>query len=480
MKYRKYFFIPIIFILFDLTETSCKKDFLDTPPSTIVTRQEYVTDLNSTGNFLNGVFTDLAQYLYTGLSVIYPDLIADNIKPFTGQTSLISQYNWAQIAGEGGNVGLDAARSDMNGLWISAFRVIRNANYTIENAEKFKNENSAKADSLKAQALVLRVLAYFELVNVFAQPYKYTGDASHPGIPYVYTSDFTQGNTPRQTVAQVYTSMIDDLNNAIPYLPSINQPVNKLIVTQMAGKALLARVYLFEGNYSNAKNISREISAKIPIMPAGSNGYPSKLFTSQETEALFQLPPEQTSFIAIFPSYYFKASKKFVATNDIATILYERSNDVRKNWLSFSAGSWNITKFPSGVVANQTYPDMAYYYTVIRSSEMYLTASECYSKLGNDDSARYYLDAIRKRADPTASISTANGTALLDSIYKERRKELCFENLRMFDLLRIGKNVSRIDAPSSVNNLHYPNNKAIAPIPVLDVRQSGIDQNLDY
>jgi starch-binding outer membrane protein, SusD/RagB family len=112
---------------------------------------------------------------------------------------------------------------------------------------------------------------------------------------------------------------------------------------------------------------------------------------------------------------------------------------------------------------------------------MYLTAAESYAHLSNTDSARYYLDAIRIRANSSAASSMATGPALLDSIYKERRKELAFEGTRMFDLLRWKKGVNRPDETNpAFKTLSYPNNKAIAPVPTVDVEVSGMSQNPGY
>ncbi|WP_315816497.1 RagB/SusD family nutrient uptake outer membrane protein [Paraflavitalea speifideaquila] len=77
------------------------------------------------------------------------------------------------------------------------------------------------------------------------------------------------------------------------------------------------------------------------------------------------------------------------------------------------------------------HPSIDYYPPIIRSSEMYLTAAEASAKINDDNTAKFYLNAIRKRADPTIADITATGNALIDSIYKERRKELCFEGFRM-------------------------------------------------
>lgn len=467
----------LFIILLQLLFLSCRKDFLDTPPELLVVREKYVSDLPTLHSYHNGVFADYTQYLCNSYNVVYADLVSDNVKPKAGVTSLLFQYSWTQKAKEKGTLGGDASATEMNSMWVSGYRIIRGANYVLENIEKYKTQNPAKADTIKGQALALRAITHFQLCNVFAQPYNFSSNASHPGIPYITTSDLTQPVS-RESVADVYDRAIDDLKYAVSLLPNLAQPANSLLITKNAGKALLARVYLFKNDYGNAKQMAEEVSTDIPLM--GSTDYPTKLYSAQDQESLLKLPPEQKSFITIFPNYSYLMRKEFVATSDIVSILREDLNDSRSKWLQQDGLNWNIVKFPTGAIAGLTYPEIAYYFSVIRSSETHLIAAEANAKLGNEDAARTYVNKIRKRANPAALNITATGPALLDSIYKERRKELCFENIRLFDLLRVGKPIERIDAPAQSKTLTYPNDKAIAPIPILDVNQYGLSQNVGY
>jgi starch-binding outer membrane protein, SusD/RagB family len=475
MKHYRHLF-SILFLLFCIT-ASCKKDFLDVQDDSVAIRQQYVVDLKTTEEYLNGIYINLAQNLYQAFGTIYPDLVADNIKPTTGGTSLIPHYNWAQIKEQATGYGTNS----MNGIWQYGYQIIRSCSFVLEKAEEFQDLNPEKAADLKAQAYGIRALAHFLIVNVYAQPYNYSSDGSHQGVPYVTTSDWTETVT-RNTVAEVYNNIINDVNNALPLFNS--STVNLMLMNKNAAKALLARTYLFKGDYLKAKDWAREVGVAVPIM-TGSN-YPSKLFTTQETEALFQLPPSGRtgdSYTTNFQGRLFTTSSaRFLATTDIANLLRQDPQDVRKNWVkSGGAGKDTIVKFPINIVSGISPTSGSYYYTVFRSSEMYLTAAESYAKLNREDSARFYLDAIRKRANPLALATTATGAALLDSINNERRKELAFEGLRMFDLLRNKSGVKRVDAPNpAAQNLAYPSNKAIAPIPMLDVNVLGIDQNPEY
>lgn len=458
---------------------SCKKNFLETPPQNLIVRQSYITNIQSCSDYLNGIYVDISSNFYHGYLSLYPDLIADNIKPSGSVYN--AHYTWTQIADESRTLNGGSSDKNMNGLWTSGYKIIRSCNYLIENIDRFRSENPDKANEIKGQCLGIRALVHFQLVSVFGQPFIYSSGASHLGVPYVTISDYTQPVT-RATVGEVYRSILTDLKEALELLPTTQS--SNLYFTTGAAKALLARVHLFKGDYVASKNFAREIINGYPLL-TGSN-YLSKLFTPQETEAVFQLLPSangvnSASHITSFQGQFFKgATVQFFATNDISIILNERPNDSRKAWVSILSGNWNINKFPSNIIAGFPNINGSYYQTVFRSSEMYLTASESYAKIGIEDSARFFLDAIRKRADPAIPPISATGTSLLDSIYKERRKELCFEGLRMFDLLRLEKGVTRNDGASGSTSLPYPSNKAIAPIHLLDVKSYRIQQNLEY
>jgi hypothetical protein len=492
----KHFIYVFLILLILITSTSCKKEFLDVQDKSRILQQVYVTDLKTTADYLNGVYILFSQNFYQWYTPIYIDLVADNIKLATASSSMLaSQYNWSQISNTSAST-----NSNMNALWLDGYKIIRACNFVLEKSDEYKDQDPTKANNLRAQALSVRALVHFIMVNVFAQPYSFSADGSHPGIPYVITYDFTQPLNGRNSVTEVYSQVINDLvlaNSLFDLAPTNSADV--MYMTNNAAKALLARVYLFKGDYQAAKNASREVATSVPLLTIA-GGYPNNLYKNlppSQTEVLFQLGPSQSgislpsaggtlytgTYTTSFQGKYFISTKQFIATTDIATLLTQNSSDVRKNWVTLSLGTWNITKYPSNVIAGFSSASASgcYYEAIIRSSEMYLIAAEAYAKLNNEDSARFYLNAIRKRANPTSITSTATGLALMDSIYTERRRELAFEGLRMFDLLRWKKGVSRTDAWSpTVQYLPYTSDKIIAPIPQSDVNIENLSQNPSY
>lgn len=461
--------LTYVFAIIGIACISCGKSFLDVGDRSVVIRQEYVTDLNTTEQFLNGIYIQLARDFCGVNAMVYPDLAADNIKPFSNRLQQL--YTWSQRPQD--------QAGNLNGTWTSGFQINRSASFVLEKLEQYRMENAVKADLLKAQALSLRAYAHFVLVNLFAQSYNYTRDASHWGIPYVTTSDWTQPMS-RNTVSQVYDNMISDLLAAIPLFGSANR--NTTVMNQLAAKALLARVYLFKADYLAAKGVAVDVAKLVPIMVGA--GYPGRLFTTDETEALWQVTPVASgsagTYNTEFPGGSFrKGNLIFVATADITALLKQSATDVRNRWTAGTPVD-TILKFPVGVKANIPEAN-SYYLTLFRSSEMYLTAAEAYAHIsGFEDSARYYVNAIRQRADLMANPLSVSGSLLLDSIQIERRKEFAFEGLRMFDLLRLKQGVTRSDPGNAASSLPYPSDKAICPIPYIDTQIGGLTQNPGY
>lgn len=474
-------------VLMILGITACNKDFLEPKDSSSLNRQTYINSLGTMEQFVKGIQLTVDRDFQRSLAVVYGDLTADNLKPGnTLNTSLLLHYGWSQRASESSEDWLSSESTAMNGEWKNSYQNIRSCNFVIEDVDKYRNENPAKSDNLKGQALALRAMIHMKLLNFFCQTYTYSNNASHIGIPYITTSDIT-ASFERIKVAEVYDKVIKDLKDAISLMPA-GIPSARYM-NQTAAKALLARIYLFKGDYSNAKTTAEEIITQVPLMSIA-EGYPDRLYYKAEPgtpEVLYQLTPAFTTspitLVTVFAGAAFRGSNPtFRPTDDIISLLSENSNDVRNKWVLISGGKHLVNKYPTGVAQIHLSKPSDYYHTVLRSSEMFLTAAEAALQLNQEDEARKYLNALRQRADPTAPDLNATGEALRDSLYKERRKELAFEGGRMFDLQRWHLPVLRADVPSGTTavSLPFPSNKAIAPIPIQDVKLEGIKQNIDY
>ena len=124
---------------------------------------------------------------------------------------------------------------------------------------------------------------------------------------------------------------------------------------------------------------------------------------------------------------------------------------------------------------------------VIRLAEMYLIVAEAKFKLGDLNSAAYYINQIRTRAalpGHVAQMQITPAQVNLDFILDERARELCGEQLRWFDLKRTGKLIERVNAMNPVAAQYIQPYHLVRPIPqtVLDAvtNKSEFTQNPGY
>lgn len=126
---------------------------------------------------------------------------------------------------------------------------------------------------------------------------------------------------------------------------------------------------------------------------------------------------------------------------------------------------------------------------MIRLSETYLNAAEAAVKTNDNDKAVAYLNPIVRRANPDNSVE--GETITLDRVLTERRKELVDEGHRMFDVIRNGMTVHRVDETdsnlaSTEHNTQYMDYdwdfyKIVLPIPKHEMDANpNMEQNPGY
>ena len=98
-------------------------------------------------------------------------------------------------------------------------------------------------DRVKAEALAVRALMYFQLVNIYGEPYNHNKEAL--GVPVRLVSDLTEKHIERSTVGYIYEEVIlKDLLEAARLLDPLPIMRKNYRVNQPAIHILLSRVYL--------------------------------------------------------------------------------------------------------------------------------------------------------------------------------------------------------------------------------------------
>jgi len=405
--------------------------------------------------------------------MLYPDAMADNAGFIQGA----NRYN--DVTGN-----LPGAHLTTYG---APYDDINLTNNIIEKIQGFQNieapDPQVVRDRIRGQAHFLRGLAYFDLVRTHAYEPGQEVNGFDLGVILRTQPTETPDDAdfrPRSTNAEVYTQIVSDLETATTLLAG--KDLSKFRANEAAAYGLLARVQLYQGNYAEA-----ETAATNAIESAGSIGatmmspgdFPGAWFSETLPGTLFELKMTQGQDGAATNTNESLASLSYAerAASAPASEGYRTFNfqvvptaDLVGTYQIGDARRSIIDTLSSGEIILQKYSQTLGSNTdripILRLAEMYLIRAEARLELGTPDTdgAQSDLDEVRtNRGLP--SIGNVSGTALLDSIYMERRRELAYEGHRFFDLKRRGLDIPKPQSNVSRTVLEYDNFRVLAPFP---------------
>ena len=482
---KKTIYILMLLAIPGITLLSCKK-FLEKEPIGRIGKQILFEDVNGAKLALNGSYNMVLSYYKSDFGM-YADVASDNLLRSTKASILLPQFNFQSTSGDD--------ELAVGSIWLGIFKALNNINNVInaipELKTKFPNENK-KLDSINGQALVLRALCHFDLSRVYAQPYNFTPDASHLGVPVVLKTPSPGQNIERKTMRETYDQIITDINNALPILQVYNNRSAQATISYQAALALLSRIYLYKGDWTQSIATANMVINDGNYTLATAAGYKSAFLTyaannaNPKVEIIFQLsnaglPLTSSMLFSIFSD---AQSGQYVASSKIKTLF--DADDIRATQMfTFPASGENtgksLTKKYGDGVVNVLNPVSL---QLIRLSELYLNRAEAKWNLGQYAQAAEDLLIIAQRAHPTQTITInySSNADLYKQIADERNRELCFENHRLFDIIRRKENLQRAgDCNATICSLSYPNDKFILPIPSKEVEANkGMQQNPGY
>ena len=418
---------------------SCSDGWLDVEPSTAVETDKSINELSDVDIMLNGIYTTMQNaYAYSGRLVYYGDACGDDMMAYSSTKRTGNYYTF--------NFTKDTAPSS---FWSYPYEMISLCNIILSKIDDVETKEEELRDYYKGQALALRAMFLFDLTKFYGYPYKKDNGASL-GVPIVLSVLDKEAKPKRNTVAECYKQVIDDLKAAITAMDNDEgKSFHKGHINLFAAQTLLSRVYLYHGDDSDALDMATQA-----IKGAEAEGY--KLWTNAEYatawgndasngtkgEVLFEIvnttddsPGKESLGRLHSPSGY----KDICLTSSFYALLNEDPDDVRLKLLEYSSERAVVKKYQpqdGEDIMDANIP-------LIRLSEAYLNAAEAAVKTGDNPSAVKYLNAIVCRANPANSVE--GSTVTLDRVMTERRKELVGEGHRFFDALRDGGSVDRHD-----------------------------------
>ncbi len=484
-------------ILFILILSGCES-FLQKDLQNELTQDFFPANSTDALQATNAAYTTLREWFYNSGGYPILDIMSDDALKGSNpndQRANLNPYD---------NFTFNASQDGLDRWWNTLYEGIKRANVVILKVPAVQMDTVLR-NRYVAEARFLRALYYFDLVRAWG------------GVPLVTTL------TPplklqRATQEEVYKQIEKDLLAALPKLPekSEQEPSDIGRATKGAVRAYLAKMYLFEHDYTNAEKYAMQVinSDEYGLEPVftdansvnGENGIESVFEVGAlevdgtgnggdqyaNTQGVRGTPNRGWGFNrpSLDLRYSFENGDPRLKgtiidlgdTLDGIVILGDgttpdETKDAQGNLIEVECYNRKVW-----VPGTTTVTQWGHNRRLIRYADVLLMAAEALNENDKPDQALIYLNKVRERARQGNSsilpdVTTTNKTDLRDAILEERRYELAMEGQRFWDLVRTGK------APEVLGPLGFVQGKhELMPVPQteIDISQGTLKQNPNY
>jgi starch-binding outer membrane protein, SusD/RagB family len=449
----------VLFLFGILTLTACKDNFLDRPPqSQISTENFYQTKqeirLATAALYGGETWSQWNNSAYLPLG----DILAGNS---------VQQYQGIDLV-QLNTFTLSGANNVLITAWTGLYIVVAHANLTIKGIQENAPATVTEADKNAgiAEARFIRAMAYYHLTMLWGE------------VPIIEDNTLlvTKPLVNKHKQGDVFQFIVNDLTFASTHLPATDE---KGRVTKWSAKGLLSKVYLTLAGFEQSGGGTRsqtyldlaKTTAMDVIQNSGLELLPdyANLFKSQfndNSESLFALqwaattewmqgnhllthspskdinPRQDGAWSPMNPSYdlyldYNSADLRRKPTIMLPGDHYPELNAAKGG---YTATGIAMKKHIIGNEADNNTPAMHFlgsieHNSLLRLADVYLIYAE--AVLGNnasttDATALLYFNKVRTRAGLSA-LTSLN----MDVILKERRVEFAYEGHYWYDLVRL-------------------------------------------
>jgi hypothetical protein len=478
-----------------LMPLACSEEFLDKPLQGELTQDNFPTTGSDALLAVNGVYNITRNSAFHfGLFPVM-DIMSDDAYKGSNPTDAASTIGpfdtFTHISTE----------SNHSRWWNTLYEGVKRANVVIEKVPDVSMDETLRTRYI-AEASFLRALFYFDLVRAWG------------GVPLI-TQVITSPGQTRATEDEVFALIIDDLTTAIAGLPEKSEyPITDLgRATRGAAKALLARVYLFRGDFVNAEQFAMEVvnSGQYDLEADFANA--NSEVGEHGVESVYEIGAMRFENVENGGTQYGnvqgvrgnpnrgwgfnRPSMELMAdfeTDDPrleATVIFlgevidgvtitgdNPTPDETKNGsgVTIEIECYNQKVWTPGETVP---PQFGHNRRIIRYADVLLMAAEALNENGKPVEALIQLNKVRARARAgnltiLPDVVTVDQTALRTAIYHERRVELALEGHRFWDLVRTGRAVTVLGPLGFIAGKHE-----LLPIPQneIDLAQGTLEQN---
>jgi len=462
-------------------------DILLTPTHSLVGSTAFTTAADIE-NGVVGVYSGMRATAYYARNYgVLPDMMTDNLAEtvqslanYRQEVDWLYQSNATQIAN----------------AWSRPYTVINRANLVLAAAQAIQDDiDEGVYNRLTGQLLALRALCHFDLMKYYAESY----DRNSTARGIIVKTESNLDYPPRNTVAESWDQIFADLEAARTALSNVD---NASFAVDLQGgrsanlmdvnavNALLARAYLYTGQYAEAVTAANAVidnaqGRTLDLADAADfEGYWATNI-DDGGEIIFALAYNNGEGRVGGDLYFSPNNRSSFAPSQAMLALYDQANDVRydsyitENFPGQN-GNFTVTKYLGRNGATDGFVD----FPVLRMGEVYLIRAEANFLNGNEGAALADLNALRAARINGFVNGTEAGNALRDAIAVERRRELFAEGHRWFDLRRTNQPIIRgadCQAPSTACLLPADSPKKIWPIPQGELdANANVEQNVGY
>ena len=223
------------------TLSSCS-DFLEIEPLDIIVLDKFWNEEADVENVVAGCYSAMQSQAVIDRMMVWGEFRSDNI---VGGTNIEKEIDLSNVFKENINA------SNVFTTWGEFYNIINRCNtvlyYAPKVAEKDPNYTQSELNATKAEVSALRDLMYFYLIRTFRD------------VPYT-TQPFLDDNQTMDLPATKFESVLDSLildlesvqNMAVKRYPTTKRNYQRGRITQDAIHAMLADMYLWKQDYTNA------------------------------------------------------------------------------------------------------------------------------------------------------------------------------------------------------------------------------------
>ena len=280
-----------------------------------------------------------------------------------------------------------------DGAWGQYYHQIFTCNMILNDVDDMEGTPEEKAQ-VKAEAYMIRAYAYYMLVNLYGEPY--------------------DPKTADKAAAEVFLSRV------CLYMQNWED------AAKYANAALSIKADIWDLNQKAVDDASVD-----------SYSYMDRFFTSRNPEILFTFGYSTEIFSAEGAGSCYPPSAELLAMY-IDGDLRGGKKGMYIRWLG---GFLNVKKYAPFKSYMASYTSR--YGQAIRTVEAYLNRAEAYSHIdGKSADALEDVERIRVnriKPDKYVPLTATSKEDVIQAVRDERRREMCFERLRWFDLRRWGR-----------------------------------------